>query len=67
MHVPSQSTAANGEAFTESVVEHMKFLAGLPCYAYNFSHTETEAREIIMKIHHEQEDELYYWDEKKEK
>jgi len=44
----------------------MQFLAGLPCIVCNyFSHTETEAREMIMKIHHELENEPYYWDEKK--
>jgi hypothetical protein len=44
----------------------MKSLAGLPCFVcVYFTHTETEATEIIMKIHHELEFEPYYWDEKK--
>jgi hypothetical protein len=46
----------------------MKFLSGLPCITCNyFTHTKREAREMIMKIHHELENEQYYWDEKKEK
>lgn len=66
MHAPSQSTAADWEAYTESVVEYTKFLAGLPCVVCNyFTHIETEAREMTVKIHHELENEPYYWDEKK--